>query len=368
VKNSRILHFCRRPGGRHDHSPGCAQPGLDPTTIVEIPLAVDLAERVEKLIGIPGIAVRIRELEKQGLSREEAALAIGIDFAEGRLGKGTSKIESVENAIRTSVALLTEGVVAAPIEGIARVDLGKNDDGTEYLKGLLCRSHKISRRHGPGPIRSRGRLCAKKRRHITLEAEAGRGWSAMWRRSAFTSAWPACSIRLLTTRFELSCAIALSAIEGEPTEEEEVSGYRDLARIETNRVRGGIALVSAEGIALEAAQAQEACHKTWHFRLGVARLYWPVVKKKVATQTPKFLRDLIAGGLYFLSSLPAGRLSAALWAGQKYGPGCRWNQSRQHAAPGRVHGCRAPRSRWSSQARRQQWLRSAPSRGRQCDC
>jgi len=61
-------------------------------------------------------------------------------------------------------------------------------------------------------------------------------------------------------------------IEGEPTEEEEVSGYRDLARIETNRVRGGIALVSAEGIALKAAQAQEACHKTGHYRLGVARL------------------------------------------------------------------------------------------------
>ena len=49
--------------------------GLDPTTYVEVPLAVDLAERVEKLIGIPGIATRIRELEEKGLSREEAALA-----------------------------------------------------------------------------------------------------------------------------------------------------------------------------------------------------------------------------------------------------------------------------------------------------
>lgn len=60
--------------------------GLDPTTEVEIPLAVDLAERVEKLIGIPGIAARIREHDAEGMSREEAALAIGIDFAEGRLG------------------------------------------------------------------------------------------------------------------------------------------------------------------------------------------------------------------------------------------------------------------------------------------
>ena len=55
--------------------------GLDPSTEVEIPLAVDLAERVEKLIGIPGIAVRIRELEEMGMSREEAALAIGITLS-----------------------------------------------------------------------------------------------------------------------------------------------------------------------------------------------------------------------------------------------------------------------------------------------
>jgi DNA polymerase II large subunit len=75
--------------------------GLDASMEVEIPLAVDLAERVEKLIGIPGIAVRIREMDAEGLSREEAALAIGIDFAQDRLGVGSSKIESVENAIRT---------------------------------------------------------------------------------------------------------------------------------------------------------------------------------------------------------------------------------------------------------------------------
>jgi DNA polymerase II large subunit len=138
--------------------------GLDPTTEVEIPLAVDLAERVEKLIGIPGIAVRVREMEKNGMSREEAALAIGVDFAEGRLGKGASKIESVENAIRTSVALLTEGVVAAPIEGIARVD--------RIPQSLLRRPDKIGRRNRPGSLRSRGRLCEKKRRDRSLESEA----------------------------------------------------------------------------------------------------------------------------------------------------------------------------------------------------
>ena len=37
--------------------------GLDPSLDVEIPIASDLADRVEVLVGIKGVAVRIRELE-----------------------------------------------------------------------------------------------------------------------------------------------------------------------------------------------------------------------------------------------------------------------------------------------------------------
>ena len=267
--------------------------GLDPTTVVEIPLAVDLAERVEKLIGIPGIAVRIRELEEQGMSREEAALAIGIDFAEGRLGKGTSKIESVENAIRTSVALLTEGVVAAPIEGIARVDLGKNDDGTEYLKVYYA-----------GPIRSAGGTAQALsvlvadyvRRSVGIapwkprpeEVERYVEEIGLYKRVAGLQYSPSDDeIRTIVR----NCPIC---IEGEPTEEEEVSGYRDLARIDTNRVRGGIALVSAEGIALKRPKLKK--HVT---KLGITGWEWldslASGKKEGGDTTPKFLRDLIAG-------------------------------------------------------------------------
>jgi len=45
-------------------------------------------------------------------------------------------------------------------------------------------------------------------------------------------------------------------IDGEPTEEVEVSGYRNLPRVETNKVRGGMCLVIAEGIALKATETQ----------------------------------------------------------------------------------------------------------------
>jgi len=267
--------------------------GLDPTTEVEIPLAVDLAERVEKLIGIPGIAVRIRELDEKGLSREEAALAIGIDFAEGRLGKGATKIQSVENAIRTSVALLTEGVVAAPIEGIARVDLGKNDDGTEYLKVYYA-----------GPIRSAGGTAQALSVLVADYVRRAMGiapWKprpeeveryveeiGLYKRVAGLQYSPSDDeIRIIVR----NCPIC---IEGEPTEEEEVSGYRDLPRIETNRVRGGIALVSAEGIALKRPKLKK--HVT---KLGITGWEWldslASGKKDGGDSSPKFLRDLIAG-------------------------------------------------------------------------
>ena len=267
--------------------------GLDPTLDVEIPFAVDLAERVEKLIGIPGIAVRIREMEGDGMSREEAALAIGIDFAEGRLGPGSSKIESVENAIRTSVALLTEGVVAAPMEGIARVDLGKNDDGTEYLKVYYA-----------GPIRSAGGTAQALsvlvadyvRRAVGIapwkprpeEVERYVEEIGVYKRVAGLQYSPSDDeIRTIVR----NCPIC---IDGEPTEEEEVSGYRDLPRIETNRVRGGIALVSAEGIALKRPKLKKHVSKLqisgWEWLDSLAE-----AKKDGGDSSPKFLRDLIAG-------------------------------------------------------------------------
>ena len=268
--------------------------GKDPSLSVEVPTAVDLAERVEKLIGIEGVAKRVRELEGEGMSREEAALAIGLDFAAGRIGSFSTKIEAIESAIRTSVALLTEGVVAAPIEGIAKVDLGKNDDGTDYLKVYYA-----------GPIRSAGGTAQALsvlvadyvRRGVGIDRYKPRAEEVeryveeigLYRRVAGLQYVPSDEeIRTLVR----NCPIC---IEGEPTEEEEVSGYRDLERIETNRVRGGVALVSAEGIALKRPKLKK--HVT---KLGIEGWDWldelaSGGKKDGSASGEKFLRDIIAG-------------------------------------------------------------------------
>ena len=124
--------------------------GLDPSTSVEIPIASDLADRVEALLGIKGVAARIRELESQ-MSREEVALRIGDDFVARRFGEKNSD-EILDHSIRTAMALLTEGVVSAPTEGIAKVGTGKNDDGSLYPENLLCRPDPKRWRDGAGAL------------------------------------------------------------------------------------------------------------------------------------------------------------------------------------------------------------------------
>ncbi|MEM0330656.1 MAG: DNA polymerase II large subunit, partial [Archaeoglobaceae archaeon] len=118
--------------------------GLDPEPKVEILIAKDMAERVEKLIGLNGVAKRIRELEEGGMERDKICFKIAEEIVDGKFGR-MDYLEAIDKAIRTAVAIMTEGVVAAPIEGIAKVSIDKNSDGSNFLKVYYA-----------GPIRSAG--------------------------------------------------------------------------------------------------------------------------------------------------------------------------------------------------------------------
>src|ERR671925_388908 len=67
--------------------------GLDPELHPEIPFATDLAERVEALVGPPGVAARIRELARE-MGREELALAVSKEVAAGRFARYTTREEA----------------------------------------------------------------------------------------------------------------------------------------------------------------------------------------------------------------------------------------------------------------------------------
>ncbi|WP_336035894.1 DNA-directed DNA polymerase II large subunit [Halobacterium yunchengense] len=250
------------------------QRGEDPEPEVEIPTARDMADRVENILGIDGVAERVRELEGE-MAREEAALELVEDFVEGTVGDYETKAGKVEGAVRTAVALLTEGVVAAPIEGIDRVEVNANDDGTEYVAVYYA-----------GPIRSAGGtaqalsvLVADYARSLLDIDEFEPRDEEIERYAEEVALYDSetglqYSPKDAETKFITEhCPVML---DGEATGDEEVDGFRDLERVATNSPRGGMCLVLAEGIALKAPKIQR-------YTRDLEEVEWP------------WLQDLIDG-------------------------------------------------------------------------
>ncbi|GAA0723055.1 DNA polymerase II large subunit [Halorubrum trapanicum] len=228
--------------------------GRDPEPKIEIPVARDMADRVENILGIDGVAERVRDLEGE-MSREEAALELVTDFVDGNVGDYDSREGKIEGAVRTAVALLTEGVVAAPIEGIDRVELLENDDGTEFVNVYYA-----------GPIRSAGGtaqalsvLVADYARSL-LDVDEYKPRDVEVERYAEEIALYDKETGLQYTPKDKESKFIAKHIpvmlDGEATSDEEVSGFRDLERVDTNSARGGMCLVAAEGIALKAPKIQ----------------------------------------------------------------------------------------------------------------
>ncbi|AFC99234.1 DNA polymerase, archaeal type II, large subunit [Methanocella conradii HZ254] len=272
--------------------------GYDPQLETEVPAANDLAERVEVLMGVPGLAEHIRKCEHLG--REEASLQVAADIAEGLVGRFENKVDAIQCAIRTAAAIITEGVVAAPLEGISQVSLAKNDDGSEYIRIYFA-----------GPIRSAGGTAEALsvlaadyvRRKMGLapykprpeEIERYVEEIALYKSLQHLQYTPTDDeIRLIVKNLPV-------CVDGEPTEDEEVQGYRDLERVETNRVRGGIALVIAEGLILKAPKVKKHVDKLkfdgWEFLDRIIAGSKPSDESHDEKIKPKekFLVDLIAG-------------------------------------------------------------------------
>ena len=284
--------------------------GLDPELDVEIPIANDLADRVEAQVGIKGVAARIRELEAT-MSREEASLKIGDDFTARMFGE-TEIEEILDHTIRTSMALVTEGVVSAPIEGIAKVAVRKNDDGTEYLSIYYA-----------GPIRSAGgtaqalsvlvgdyvRRLLGINRYIPRPEEIERYIEEIRQYNNIMS------LQYLPSPDEIRLIIQNCpvCIDGEPTEKEEVSGFRNLERVETNAVRGGMALVVAEGLILKAPKVLRNVRKMkmdgwdWLEELMHSTSGGGKEEKEIGIHPKdKYLRDLIGGRPVFAYPMRKG--------------------------------------------------------------
>jgi len=227
------------------------QKGLDPETYVESPQAKDLAGRVEKLVGPKGVADVIRALKSQGKKEDEIVFQVVSDILSQKIVKIDSLDERVERAIRVGLAIKTMGVVSAPLEGISKILIREDQHNNKYLSLYFA-----------GPIRAAGgttaALCVliadyvRERSNIpkyeATEGEIGRYVEEvkLYDRRVH--------LQYPSSNDEIRYAVEHLPVEinGDPTEDEEVSAFRGLPRIETNKIRGGACLVLNDGILLKA--------------------------------------------------------------------------------------------------------------------
>ena len=275
--------------------------GLDPALYPEPEVAKDLAELVEGLVGPPGVAESIRDLSKR-LPREELAFKIAEQIVYGKFGHMDAR-EAAEQAIRTALAILTEGITAAPLQGVARVAIKSNADRTKYLAIYYA-----------GPIRSAGgteqaltlvigdfiRRLLGLDRYKPTDEEVNRFIEEV---RLFERA--VARFQYHVSDEELRRAVQFIPVEVTGTESDpvEVSSFRNLPRIETNRIRGGALRVVNDGVVGRSAKVWTIVEK-----LGIEGWDWlKSIREIEEKRAAGFMEDVIAGRpIFSFPSTPGG--------------------------------------------------------------
>jgi DNA polymerase II large subunit len=217
--------------------------GPDPKPYVEIPLAMTMAERVEGLVGPKGVAKEIEKLAAEGHSSIIIALKIADQIIHEKYIGSSLPEKIAEQAVRTGIAIITNGVVSAPLEGVASVTLGEDDH--------LVISYASPIRGAGGTAQAMSVVLAElvreglhlpkfrpTKRHLERYVEE----IILYRRIK--------NLQYAVSEEGIKIAVRNLTIEigGEPTEKQEITANRDVPGVPTNRVRGGMCLVLNDGL------------------------------------------------------------------------------------------------------------------------
>jgi len=231
----------------YEHALKARRRGIDVADIVEPKIAYDLADRVAKMHDID-IAERLRALLSQ-TSKEKAALKIAEEIAAGEYGSGDLKTR-LDSAVRVSLAVVTEGVTVAPLQGISDVAIKNNADGSQYLSVSFA-----------GPIRSAGGTEAALTMLIADHARKVAGLGRYLANSfddesgRFVEELRIYEREVMGFQFKVldedvvKCISRLPVeLDGVDTDPVEVVGHKAMRRIATDRVRGGALRVMNDGL------------------------------------------------------------------------------------------------------------------------
>ena len=283
------------------------QQNLDPKPFVEIPRASDLASRTEKLLiehleNYP-VADDIREMLAEH-DRETTSIIMAQRVAKGFREQGYDMVKSIDVGLRVGLAILTEAVLVAPLEGISEVRLLNNLDGSPFVSV-----------HFAGPIRAAGGtaqalavlIADMIRRELKVgpyipsdgEVERVKEEFGLYRGNL--------QYRPSPKEIEEIVRACPVMINGESTESIECAGYGRVRNIDEARIRGGVLLVIGEGMCLTAPQIQKHTERLevpgWDFISKFASKGKDegksddpnAFKSRKVKPIDKFMKDIIAG-------------------------------------------------------------------------
>jgi DNA polymerase II large subunit len=292
--------------------------GYDPEDFVDIRLAKNMAERVEglmssvapELVGTDFTA-RIMELEKEYSPLDwRVALRIGEEVAKEKFCKFKDKRFAMEIGIRAGFTYHTGGIVSAPLEGLVELRIKKTKNGKEYLAPVYA-----------GPIRGAGGTAASFSLVMTDYIRVVMGYEKYdpdeneinrFKTEIEDYNGRVTNLQYFPSRDEIDFMVRHLPVEidGEPTEKFDVSNYKDINRIQTNRIRGGLCLVLAEGISQKAPKVWKRL-KAWGKELN---LDWNFLEEFLALQKKIKAKDQKPGkknklspNFTFIADLVAGR-------------------------------------------------------------
>src|SRR3989344_3308857 len=297
--------------------------GLDPDKTVSIPLAKNMAERGVGLISVASpqvadtnITQRIAQLENEyGMLDWRVGFIIAEEVAKETFCKFKDKNEAMVVGIRVGFAYLTLGIVSAPLEGFIGLKIKQRNDGKEYF----CLRY-------AGPIRGAGGTAASTSVILADYVRVRMGYATYDPDEKEINRYAievhdyhdrVTNLQYHPSDEEIKFMAAHLPVEvsGDPTEKIEVSNYKDLPRIDTNLIRGGMALVLAEGLCQKAPKLWKRLSKwgrqfdlQWDFLQEFIALKEKVhaehsaskseekeEHKKVVKPNDTYITDLVAG-------------------------------------------------------------------------
>ncbi|MBA4453798.1 MAG: DNA polymerase II large subunit, partial [Nitrosopumilaceae archaeon] len=222
---------------------------VDSSGIIEPKIAFDLADRVAKMHEID-ISEHLRELLKIN-GKELSALILSKEIALGKYSLEEASLEEkLDLAVRVGLAIVTEGVTIAPLQGISEVKIKKNKDGSDYLSVSIA-----------GPMRSAGgtesavtmliadhvrkAVGLSKYQADSFDDETGRFVEELriYEREAGNFQFHILDEDIIHVISNLPVEL-----DGVDTDPYEVVNHKGMTRIKTDRVRGGALRVLNDGL------------------------------------------------------------------------------------------------------------------------